>query len=331
MNNNKYFNFDQQNEVKEVKSKKKIKFSSILFSLIFIVLIGIIGYLTYTRIVDYKNKSNYVNLNEKQIDVNKDEAAIPAVKKDIVDKINAMLFAYDYNINAKNDNGMSYNIKAHGFNEDFIKKLDLTKSMRAYSVLKRIELNTQKVIDIPKDKISVKSIYESYEYTQDIYNGYHQVDTKDVERLYRDFYSEDIVHQDYLAMCPMYYYDKANNVYYSSYNCGGISPDIILVNIDSVYTSNVGAHAIVYFGKIKLNESQCSDGTSNCSDESGFYVYGDLDEKNMIEKINNVKLEDDNQTKYLINDSNKDKFSKYKINFKKDSEGNYYFNSIEKQ
>ena len=42
--------FDQQINLEEPKKKSNI--SSIIFSLIFIILLAIIGYLTYTRVIE---------------------------------------------------------------------------------------------------------------------------------------------------------------------------------------------------------------------------------------------------------------------------------------
>ena len=50
----------------ETEGKKKIGLTNILLVLIFIVLIGIIGYLTFTRVIEHTNKQNSEQTNQKQ-------------------------------------------------------------------------------------------------------------------------------------------------------------------------------------------------------------------------------------------------------------------------
>ena len=55
---------DQNNY--EIKEPKKTNTSTIIFTTIFIILIVIIGYLTYTRVIEHTNKQNNQNTEQKQ-------------------------------------------------------------------------------------------------------------------------------------------------------------------------------------------------------------------------------------------------------------------------
>ena len=94
------------NEFNNEKEKGKNVYK-ILFIVVFVILIGLIGYLTFTRVLNSKKlfgkeetkEVQEQKENDKKEDSNKeDEIAIPAVKKDIVQKINSLLKQFNQDV-----------------------------------------------------------------------------------------------------------------------------------------------------------------------------------------------------------------------------------------
>ena len=304
----------------EKEEKKKINSSSIIVTIIIVSLLAATGYLTYTRIIEHQNKNNnqVINTQDKQKVVEEDKIAIPAVKKDIVDKISTLLLVY-YNKN----NDSSFNADAYGLNIDLFKNLTIDDNTKAYSALRKAEENSKTRVNIQKNKITVKEIIDNYEETQENNTDFYQIDAKNVNDIYTDLYNSNITNKDNKGKCPSYYYDSANNVYYSAHVCGGIDPNMYLINMDSIYTNKDGAYAIVYLGFIDVEDNNCKNNV--CSQATEINVYDGYEKNNLVKKIDINKA-----STYLMEEADKEQYSKYKISFKQNNEGNYYFDKIEK-
>ena len=163
----------------------------ILFIVVFVLLIGIIGYLTFTRVLNSKKlfgkeetkEVQEQKENDKKEDNKKeDEIAIPAVKKDIVQKINSLLKQF-------NQDETSYNANAYDFADYLLKNLELSDAQKQEIALKQAE---KVKINIPKDKINIKEIQSDYDMIMEDYKNssileYYQVSSEEVEKNYKTY------------------------------------------------------------------------------------------------------------------------------------------------
>lgn len=104
--------------------------------------------------------------------------------------------------------------------------------------------------------------------------------------------------------CPSYTYDAKTNRYFVNNVCNN-SERIISYIQEITYDGNE-YYATVYVGYV-LDD----------------VLYNDVNKNNEITKL-------DNEGSYSISNDNKEKFSKYIYKFRKNSDGNYIFESIEK-
>ena len=308
------------NEIQE--PKKKNNTTTIIFSFVFIILLGFIGYLTYTRIIESKvfkqdNTQEKQNENKKEETKKEEKIAIPAVKKDITEKINALFKAYQEKTNTQ------YITSMHGFNQDLITNYTINDDDKLEIALNYTALNSKTKINIPKEKVTVSLVKDEYDTIMNEYETnysyameeYFQVNVKDVEKTYKELFNSEIKHRNTNITCPSYYYDNANNVYYALSQCGGISPDSANIYIDNTYTNNDTAYAYVYIGILAREDAK---------------LYNGIDKTKVIKELGEVTYDDNFYNSIKITDSNKEQYSKYKMTFKKDNNENYYFDKIEK-
>ncbi len=305
-------------DFKEEKKEKNV--FKILFIIVFIVLMGLIGYLTYVRIINSKwpfttEEVKQVQQQEQKENIN-GEVAIPAVKKDLVYKVNSLLMQID-------QKETSYN--AFVFADYLLKNLELTDAQKQIVAL---SLAKSEKINISKDKINAETIKEDYDLIMDDYNDglidYGQKSSNEVEGIYKEFFNSDIEHKDTYQTCPMYFYDEINKVYYWSGQCGGLNGDQYPVYIDEIYVNNNEAYVYVYVGYIIDTQSNCVKGV--CNGLTTYKLYNGIDKAKVIKE--NVDF--DEAHNYLITNSTKEQFSKYKFTFKQDENKNYYFSKIER-
>ena len=296
---------DENDIVNNKKNTKKINMYIVVFATIFFGLLLLIGYLTYVRLVESTKSKN----ENKVVETKKEfSLASPALKADIMYKTQSILgVKYE-------KNNTSFNDSAYDFNYEFFTITNLSDKDKKLIALNTAKREYAKPITIEKDKISINSVLEYYDEIEndDTTDTYFQLDEDKVASIYKEFFNGDINNSD-VSSCPMYFYDKNNRVYYGIHICGGTSMDRYATYFDSVYANEDEAYIDVYLGLI-----DCAPNGSKC-----YYILYDGINKNTVIKENV-------STDYLIDSSNKDKFDKYRLMFKKDEEGNYYFDRIEK-
>ncbi len=309
--------FDQQINLEEPKKKNNI--SSIIFSLIFIILLAIIGFLTYTRVIEYQNKlhnrNNATQETEKQ-KIEEENKTTSEIKEIILSKTNSL-----FNISKDKTSDSIYDV---GYKKEIFEKLTidndnklrialtLSKKNNLYSAKK--DVSRPEVIAFIDDYIKHYTI-EQY-FSGDYSYEYSQLDADDVQRKYKELFNETLEHKDVKDFCPfIYYYDSKSNQYYANKECGGTGYNEILYYFDEVTSTENETYAYIYIGYKDNNEYNSSD----------IKIYSDIDKKNVIET-----LATDSNKNYTITNTNKENFTKYKITYKKDSSNNYYYSKIEK-
>ena len=150
-----------------------------------------------------------------------------------------------------------------------------------------------------------KEVFKSYIETGSINDVVEkQVSAESVEERYQLLFGEKVSNHS-LKNCPMYTYDSKNNVYYYSRQCGGTGDGTVYLYKNKFTTKDDNAYVYVNIGY-----ATSADDTS---------TYGDI-----------TKIEENISEDFSINESNYTKYSEYKYTFKKDSNNNYYFVSVEK-
>lgn len=131
-----------------------------------------------------------------------------------------------------------------------------------------------------------------------------QISSDNVEERYQLLFGEKVNNHS-IKSCPYFTYDSKNNVYYYSRQCGGTSDGTVYLYKNKFTTKDDNAYVYVNIGYAAL-----ADDTS---------TYGDI-----------TRIEENTLENFSINESNYTKYSEYKYTFKKDSNNNYYFVSVEK-
>ncbi|MBE6158584.1 MAG: hypothetical protein E7159_02010 [Firmicutes bacterium] len=308
---------EEQNNY-EIKEPKKKNTSTIIFTIIFIILIGVIGYLTFTRVMERSNKqNNQESSQQKQESPKKEIDAKENVKIDILTKTNKIF--------SIKDNSKSKSINYTGNIVEILEKLSLNDDNKiriAVNASKKHKVHTSKnklsnpeVIKIIDEYIKNYTV-EEYFTNEDTY-FYAQYDGEEVERNYKELFGEQIEHRDFKDACPFeYYYDSKSNEYFSNNQCGGTGYDELLYYFDKVTTKDDESYAYIYIG-LKGNGRYTGESTK---------IYSDIDKKNIVEEITDPQKGSD----YLIEDNKIDEFAKYKLTYKLNDLNQYYFDKIEK-
>ena len=111
--------------------------------------------------------------------------------------------------------------------------------------------------------------------------------------------------------CPAYLYDSVNKMYVPRSRCGGAGGSSVLVYVDSSTVTDNTVVITTYVGS-KLYSAGEND-----------KIYSDAN----ITKLYKQVAED---SKFVIDETNKTAFTKYNFTFMKAADGEYYFNSIAK-
>lgn len=135
-------------------------------------------------------------------------------------------------------------------------------------------------------------------------NVYSYINSSDVESNINKIFGSTTVKNATTNSCPNYIFNQQQSVYYVQHNCE--NKDKILSYISSVKNDGNLYLVEVYAGYISNNT-----------------LYGDV---NKSKKIKDLEVEES----YTIDDSNKGSFTKYTYTFKKNSDGNYIFDSFTK-
>ena len=150
-----------------------------------------------------------------------------------------------------------------------------------------------------------------------------QIDASVIETRYNELFGDDILNTN-ISGCPSYYYDATNLKYYSVSQCGGTAYPIILVHKDS-YTKEKNTVTVeLSIASYEIIEHKLYKGViSNTSDNA------EVNDNLLYEKEINYSYNDQSDILDEINNNYK-KFEKYKMTFKKDSKGNYIYDSLKK-
>lgn len=142
-------------------------------------------------------------------------------------------------------------------------------------------------------------------------SGFTVYEAAKINETYQELFGTDANHKD-IENCPQYLYDSKSQVYYYSSACGGTGrPN----NIGYIYRyTQKGDEAYAYFVL----------GTMDVSGD----IYTDLYMKEQETPIP-TKYEK-SLTNYTIDETNYTDFTKYKMTFKQNVDGTYYFSKFEK-
>lgn len=133
-----------------------------------------------------------------------------------------------------------------------------------------------------------------------------------------------VVPKEIVGVCPEYYYSEANNEFYKiTYSCGSISYGNYISYISNYKVKDNKVELDIHFG---FAEPGYKDKT---------LIYGNFeevkqDDHTYLKYVEEVEKIDAELTEsYIINDSNKDKFSHYKFTFKNLND-NFIYEKVEK-
>lgn len=308
---------EEQNNNNEIKETRKINTSSMILIIIFILLLSIIGYLTITRVIESKNRANNTVQENKKEDIKQEIDAKTNVKNDIFKKTNKIFGNKDdsYSTSKEYTGNIVEVLKNLTLNDDNKIRIAVNASKKHKVHTSKNKLSHPEVIKIIDEYIKNYTV-EEYFTNEDIY-FYAQYDGEEVERNYKELFGEQIEHRDFKDECPFeYYYDSKSNEYFSNNQCGGTGYEELLYYFDKVTVKNDEAYAYIYIGLIG-NEKYQGEPTK---------IYSDIDKKNVVED----NVEPNKVNNYLINDSNKEDFTRYKLTYKLNDLNQYYFNKIER-
>ena len=310
----------------ENKNKKRMMLSIIVVT-IFAIIIWILGY--YSLNIKIKEKEN----NKERTEERKVEKLEEQEKKDISSKISQILkFGYriDKTISIEENEKITYTNFKEEKQKNFytnnmtylknrLENKPLTKEEKNYLILKqmtptRLTINTQDI----KNEI-IKEIIMQDE-SLNIRTDVLQINAKDVEEKYKEFFVDTIKHET-INGCPSFYYDKVNQVYYYIERCGGTS-------LTNTYVSTYKSNYKKVEDKITVEltlayiEEITEEKEKERGKKAGIY----------IAKNTNFKEETrlDIGTEFKIDENNKKDFDTYEFVFKKDK-NNYTLENIKKK
>ena len=198
--------------------------------------------------------------------------------------------------------------------DDLYKKMELSDANKLLLIL---EKQKGEEINVDIDKSSNNEVKELYKQdwtsAHDRDSAMRQYDLSSINNDYRYIFGTTISNYMDISSCPSYYYDSVNKVYFSYGQCGGLDPASILTYINKLSTNGNDVYVYVSVGKMSFIEETLPNAKYN--------IYSDYEEKNKLQEIN--------ESKYIIDESNYDKFSEYKLTFTKDG-NDYYYKSIER-
>ncbi len=300
MNNNMMSNNSEQNNGTN-KVVELVVIIIIMFAGIFAFFFYEKGYFDLKKITD--------DLKDKTQETDKDtEINITnyALKNDLLEKIDYLTgydsssnFAYAYNF--KNNINGPYGDFFNNFTED----------MKLYTVLTYLSKEGKfSRLSSENESNPLISIYTSLPNVE-----IKQIDGKKVNEEYKLFFGKDIATYKSLDGCPMFPYDNDLNIFFwYTPQCSESTSGIVYAFANKFSFNGDYAYVYVSYGSAKNYESK-----------DKYTIYKNLGEKDSYES--NITVEE--AMNFEIDESNYKDFLEYKFTFKKDSNGNYYFEKVE--
>lgn len=290
---------------KEIKEKKS-NCSKIVIVILVILLLGACAYIAYDKLM-VKEDNNLTN--EKKETTKSDKETVISdnlLINDLSEKITYLNTARIYTGYEKFNDALnkSIEIDAYNFRDIYDKQLsDDDKLDITLNSLEKNYVNLSVTYENMSDE--AKEIFKPYVEAGSINDiDEKQISSDNVEERYQLLFGEKVNNHS-IKSCPYFTYDSKNNVYYYSRQCGGTSDGTVYLYKNKFTTKDDNAYVYVNIGYAAL-----ADDTS---------TYGDI-----------TRIEENTLENFSINESNYTKYSEYKYTFKKDSNNNYYFVSVEK-
>lgn len=290
---------------KEIKEKKS-NCSKIVIVILVILLLGACAYIAYDKLM-VKEDNNLTN--EKKETTKSDKETVISdnlLINDLSEKITYLNTARIYTGYEKFNDALnkSIEIDAYNFRDIYDKQLsDDDKLDITLNSLEKNYVNLSVTYENMSDE--AKEIFKPYVEAGSINDiAEKQISSDNVEERYQLLFGEKVNNHS-IKSCPYFTYDSKNNVYYYSRQCGGTSDGTVYLYKNKFTTKDDNAYVYVNIGYAAL-----ADDTS---------TYGDI-----------TRIEENTLENFSINESNYTKYSEYKYTFKKDSNNNYYFVSVEK-
>lgn len=293
---------------------KKSKKGLIVIILLLLIIVGLCTFIYMKKDVLFNSDNNSNNTNENNntnntVEYKEEELKDSNLINIITDKakmivlpnfIDKFWYKGDYSNNL--------------YFDDLYKKMELSDANKLFLVL---EEQKGEIINVDIDKSSNNRVKEMYKQDwtsdQDRDSVMQQYRLSGIDNDYRYLFGTTINNYIDIQSCPSYYYDSVNNVYFSYSQCGGLDAVSILTYINKLSANGNDVYVYVSVGKMSIIEETLPNAKYN--------IYSDYEEKNKLQEIN--------ESKYIIDESNYDKFSEYKLTFTKDG-NDYYYKSIER-
>ena len=279
-----------------------MKKSNILAIILILISLSLFGYASYLMLFKNSDIEN-ASVKEKNTEVLLDDENI---KNDILTKF--------YAITGSGENGIRGLYSFRYGNSVFGNVFDDFNDDLKLRVVLDYFYNNNLFEDLKEENYS-EPIFAKY-----IDTKFYQISADTVLDQYRKFYGSDPILKsidDPKIGCFGYTYSPEKQLFFKIYpSCGGEMSSNVYSYINRFVVDGDKIYLYVNYG---------------ISKEAGSYpnvkvtIYKDLDYKDVYKSEMSLKAAND----FRINESNYSNFSEYKFTFKKDSNNNYYFVSIE--
>ncbi|MDO5002941.1 MAG: hypothetical protein Q4E39_01760 [bacterium] len=289
----------------EIKEKKSIG-SKVVIVILSLLLLGACSYIAYDKLM-VKENNNQTNKKKETIKSDKETLISDNLLiNDLSEKITYLNTARIFTGYEKFNDALNKSIEIDSYNFRNIYDKQLSDDDKLDITLNSLEKNYVN-LSVPYENMSdeVKAFFKPYVETGSINDiAEKQISSVHVENRYQLLFGEKVNNHS-IKLCPFFTYDSKNNVYYYSRQCGGTGDGSVYLYKNKFTTKDDNAYVYVNIGY-----ATSADDTS---------TYGDI-----------TKIEENISEDFSINESNYTKYSEYKYTFKKDSNNNYYFVSVEK-
>lgn len=278
------------------ENNRSNKLLIVIIVVLLLTIIGLGGYIVYENGFFKSNKDEVQNKNKitKEDESEEEDAVLTnSEKEEISTKISQILFGgranYTGNSTPMDDEQHSGTIIV----KDILKYATVSDNNKALVALNLV--SGTKITDERKQKsaLEVKQNYKDY-----FGNDWKEVDVGSV------------------SLCPYYSYDSNNNVFYAESACGGTTSVQVVLHKENYVLKKDTATVDIYVATLFPNES------------NGMYVSSEIDPIYGQYDMNKIITNTNYTEKYILSDTDKEKANKYKITFKKDTEGKFYFYSL---
>lgn len=300
--------------MEELKGNKREKKLVIILVIAILVILSLIGYIGYQQF-DHKTIKTDSKGEEKNIKDNTDkeiQVTDNYIKRDISKKVNQILslgrsdggaeishIDYDNNVNYEASQYENYSEEDKLYTALYINNSDF-RVMNSEELAK-IDSTNYPNMAVYGDQTNIQSVFKIYEASK-------------INETYQELFGKGATHKEVKEKCPSYLYNPQENVYYSWNECGGIGYPGIIGYIYNYTTKNNVVYAYFAIGSIQYDMN-----------ENKTITYLDFKTSD-----NQVAVYNQTLTNNQINQDNYHDFTKYKMTFKKNNEGIYYFDQFEK-